>query len=106
MLKSQPQHNDNNELRNRPMTDIDELFAHKLPAETLVALDVAMACLFDNIKNIDPTLAKSIAIDLEQTVQQVPLHLPKKVHGASEVLNKWAAVLNSDPISQDTGSQN
>ena len=84
------------------MTDIQA----KEPMATLVALDLGFACLLENIKNIDPTLAQSLAIDLQQTAKKIPLHLPPPVHSASEILNHWAAVLNSQPTQQDAGQSN
>ena len=78
----------------------------KDPLNTLIALDIGFACLMENIKNMDPTMAKSLAIDLTQSADKLPLHLPESTHPAGDVLRHWAAVLNEQPRHQSPGTQN
>lgn len=80
---------------------IERIFAHKKPAEALVALDAGFGCLLENIRNMDRVLAASLAIDLQETAKQVPLRLPPHVHGAADILDKWATILKSDPTLSD-----
>lgn len=104
MLKSKQPNNENNETRNRPMTDKAEaarnVLDHKKTLETLIALDTAFGCLLDNIKTTQPELAASLAIDLQQAQQQMQLHLPEEVRGACELVGDWSARLQSQPSGQ------
>ncbi len=75
----------------------EKLFEQQKPLETLIAIDVGFSCLLENIRNTDPVLAQSLAIDMQQTAHQIPLQLPATAQGVAGILQKWAAVLNSKP---------
>ena len=83
-----------------------DISAHNKTLETLVALDAGFGCLLDNIKNIHPTLAQSLAIDLQQTAQQIPLHLPPNAHGAADILERWATILKNLPSTSNPAQHN
>ena len=84
------------------MSDIQE----KDPMIALVALDTGFALLLENLKNHSPVIAKSLAIDMQTTMQEIPKRLPPEMQGVADVLDKWSAVLNSDPSHQDTQQHN
>jgi hypothetical protein len=77
------------------MADLNE----KDPLTALIAIDIGFSLLLENLKNHSPVIAKSLAIDMLATAQEVPARLPPTAQGVADVLSKWSAVLNSDPTS-------
>lgn len=88
------------------MTKTAGILAAKKPLETLIALDAGFSCLLENIRNTQPVLAQSLAIDLQQTAEQIPLHLPPEGHGAADLLARWAVILKTAPSYADPAQRN
>ncbi len=89
------------------MTKKTDILASGKPLETLIALEAAFGCMLENIKNIQPELAKSIAIDMQQTATRIPLHLPPEVAtAAAGKLQRWAEIANSDPTQKNRHQSN
>ena len=84
------------------MSDIQE----QDPMIALVALDTGFALLLENLKNHSPVIAKSLAIDMQATMQEIPKRLPPNMQGVVDVLEKWSVVLNSNPTQQIAGQSN
>jgi len=85
---------------------IEKLFEQQKPLNTLIAIDVGFSCLLENIRNTNPVLAQSLAIDMQQTASQIPMLLPEKAQGVIHILNNWATVLNSLPSQKEPHQQN
>ncbi|MDH5612246.1 MAG: hypothetical protein OEY66_07310 [Gammaproteobacteria bacterium] len=92
--------------RNRSMTNVAEaarnMLDHKKTLETLIALDTFVACLCNNIRDTNPTLAQALAIDLQQAKTKMQQHLPPEIHGACDVVEQFAEQLVTAPSSQDS----
>ena len=103
MLKSVIRQNRHNN-ENPSMTE--QTLNQQKPLETLIALDIGFSCLLENIKNTQPVLARSLAIDMQHIATQIPTRLPANTQNVEDILNIWASVLNTPPTKPTPGQQN